>query len=356
MKCFIQKYTGRTLKTSKHYRTAVIDKVYTEKYNQVMDGLVGQDYYIMFDETTDVKGRYILNILVGICFEKQIETHKLVKTIELNKTNLNTVLAQIMSVALELAKGNILDSKLKLILSDMAGYALKACKMLKNIIPSVLHITCLANMLHLLCETIRKDSTLCDSLFSRIKHVLTKNKTNQRLFYEITELPLPKFPIITRWGTWIEFAIYLKENLQKISFFLVKLDDQKNSQYFKDVLENQIFILELNRIYSFRSLVKKIKFLESNQISTVSQLNIIKEVQEDVKEDFVLLERIMGLINKNPDLNFLLDLQRKNQMPELFKQIPLTTASVERSFSALTFILDDRRTHMTVDTLEKMLF
>lgn len=72
MKCFIRKYTGRNFKTSKLYRTTVFNKVYTEKYNQVIDGFVDQDYYIMFYKTTDVKWRYTFNILVCICPNKHI--------------------------------------------------------------------------------------------------------------------------------------------------------------------------------------------------------------------------------------------------------------------------------------------
>lgn len=39
----------------------------------------------MFDETTDVRKRYTLNIFVVICSNDQIEAPKLVKTIQLQK-------------------------------------------------------------------------------------------------------------------------------------------------------------------------------------------------------------------------------------------------------------------------------
>ena len=47
--------------------------------------------------------------------------------------------------------------------------------------------------------------------------IIGNNKqTNQKSFKNITNLPIPKFPIITRWGTWTVFAVFLSENYNKI--------------------------------------------------------------------------------------------------------------------------------------------
>ncbi|KAG0429759.1 hypothetical protein DMUE_5723 [Dictyocoela muelleri] len=220
MKTFFKKYTGRNLKSTKHYQTTVIDRIYTKKYDQILENLKNKECYLMFDETIDIKGRYILNILVGLWSKNKIDNNpKLIKMVELSKTNSTTVLAEVLNVVSILSDGNILNSKIKLVLSDMAGYALKAGRMLKDIIPSVKHITCLAHMVHLVCETIRKDSDAADNFFALLKRKLTKNKLNQQLFYEITDLKMPKFPVITRWGTWIEFGCFVFENIQKIKLF-----------------------------------------------------------------------------------------------------------------------------------------
>lgn len=44
-----------------------------------------------------------------------------------------------------------------MVLSDMDLYALKAERLLKDVIPSFKHITCISRMLHLDCETFEKN-------------------------------------------------------------------------------------------------------------------------------------------------------------------------------------------------------
>ncbi|KAG0442250.1 hypothetical protein DMUE_0417 [Dictyocoela muelleri] len=101
----------------------------------------------------------------------------------------------------ELYGGSINYDKLLTIISDAAPYAIKAVNVMKFLFPNTKHVTCIAHMLHRLCEKLRDISPNTNFICSEIKRILIKNKENQLIFNNITKLKLPKFAIITRWGT-----------------------------------------------------------------------------------------------------------------------------------------------------------
>ncbi len=49
---------------------------------------------------------------------------------------------------------------------------------------------------------------------------MTKNREHQELFKEVTSLTIPKFFILTRWGTWIEFVTWLFDHFSEVSRFI----------------------------------------------------------------------------------------------------------------------------------------
>ncbi|KAG0429758.1 hypothetical protein DMUE_5722 [Dictyocoela muelleri] len=122
------------------------------------------------------------------------------------------------------------------------------------------------------------------------------------------------------------------------------------------MLEDPKLYQELRRINSYRVLTQRIKTLEASNLSINEQLRILNLVLNDVKNDLSLLERVKQLISKNPDLNFMLNSTIDIPLEEDQIFVPLTTVPVERSFSALTYLLNDRRTNLKTDSLEKILF
>jgi hypothetical protein len=45
-------------------------------------------------------------------------------------------------------------------------------------------------------------------------------------FLQKTGLKLPKYPCITRWGTWLNAAFYYKKNYNKVKSFILELNDE----------------------------------------------------------------------------------------------------------------------------------
>ena len=91
------------------------------------------------------------------------------------------------------------------------------------------HITCLAHALHRVCETIRDMYPVANEFISAFKMVLRKSPSRINIYKESTNLPLPTFPIVTRWGTWLDSVGFISKNFEKLSEFLFSLTEKKHA-------------------------------------------------------------------------------------------------------------------------------
>ncbi|KAG0441322.1 hypothetical protein DMUE_1131 [Dictyocoela muelleri] len=84
LKSFLEKYTGKTIHDVYYYRR-MLERLFIEQKLEIYNILKEKDIYLMFDETTDVNGRYILNILGGICSKYSRSKSYLIHLVELSK-------------------------------------------------------------------------------------------------------------------------------------------------------------------------------------------------------------------------------------------------------------------------------
>ncbi|KAG0438998.1 hypothetical protein DMUE_2736 [Dictyocoela muelleri] len=131
--------------------------------------------YILFDETTDANGKYILNIMSGLCNKNKREKTYLVRTVELSRTNNEIISQEIINLMSELYDGKIAFEKLCLLLSDGAPYAVKAARNMKIFFPNLKHVTCIAHMLLRVCEKLRDISLKSNFIITKMKRILVKN-------------------------------------------------------------------------------------------------------------------------------------------------------------------------------------
>ncbi|KAG0440242.1 hypothetical protein DMUE_1885 [Dictyocoela muelleri] len=353
LRSFLEEYTKMSIRDESYYRKILVP-IFEQEKEKIFAVLKNKNIFLLFDETTDINGRYILNIMVGLCSDKSRERAYLVRTVELFKTNADTVSQEIINFMGELYDGQIMFDKLRLILSDGAPYAVKASKTLKLLFQNLKHVTCLAHMLHRLCEKIREISPFSNSVSSELKRILVKNRENQSLFIDVTNLRIPKFPILTRWGTWLCFISEISNQYVKYKAFL-EIYVQQNP-YYQSILDSFLdtrFILELNEIKNISFIIDSIKELEKKDLSTLKQLQVVKDIQEKLEND-VLKSKFATLLQKNPDLSFFFNLNEitSSEDDKMYLFVPLTTVDVERSFSKMTNILDDLRRGMSVKTQE----
>lgn len=254
--------------------------------------------------------------------------------------------------------GALSNSKLLLLVSDGAPYASKTGIMLKAIFPKMKHVTCIVNFLHRVCEKVRDISPLVNQIVSDFKRLLVKNKTNQKLYTQTTNISISKFPIFTRWGTCINFVIYMETNYQKILEFYNKLETDNKGSYLGDIakFKEESCINEL-KVAQHSFIVKYITQLESESLSTEQQINIFFKCLQNIS-DGNIYSKIEIMLMKNHDLDFFLKFNSTscNFGDRKYSYVHLTSVAVERSFSSLKFLLDDKRCKMKVETLEKLLF
>lgn len=193
---------------------------------------------ISIDEATDSEGRHIAAIVVR-SLEDETKRPYLMDAVPLEATNSKTITEAVddclRAMGPECNRHDVL-----MLVTDAASYMRKAgyilyflnskfrlpvfinvisClgRMLKDLYPNMLHITCLAHALHNVCEAIRHEFDNVNDLIAKTKQVFSKCPSRINLFRQIAPgIPLPPSPVITRWGTWIEAVHYYCQYLDNI--------------------------------------------------------------------------------------------------------------------------------------------
>lgn len=102
----------------------------------------------------------------------------------------------------------------------------KTGKTLKIFNPKMEHITCVAHALHRVCEEIRLQFPKVDKLISNMKKHFFKAPSRVQIFRSIApNILLPPEPILTKWGIWINAAIYYCEHFSLIKRVIIELDE-----------------------------------------------------------------------------------------------------------------------------------
>lgn len=307
--------------------------------------------------------------------ESEPGTPHLIVSRVLEETNHSTI-ARVVRDALRVlwpAKEN--EEKLLVIVTDAAAYMIKAAKALQVFYPKAVHVTCLAHALHRLAEEIRANFPEVNALISSVKKVFVKAPSRVMLFTEMMQdIRLPPQPIITRWGTWIEAALYYSEHLEDVKRVLDAMDKNEaasipaaiNACNEKSLQSKLVFI----KTY-FSKLPATITRLEEKAMPLFSALEVYETaVVRDIPGEIgnCLRNKIEKTEARNPGLMFLRDVSKVLQGESekqlngysasdiaSFRYCPVTSCEVERSFSSYKNILSDRRKSFLPENCEKYL-
>ena len=102
-----------------------------------------------------------------------------------------------------------------LILTDAARYMSLAGKTLKEFYPSLMHVTCVAYLLHNCGMRVRAHFKNIDKVMATIKAATIENIDRKKDFHD-AGLSSPPDPVITRWATWLRAALSYSENLSAV--------------------------------------------------------------------------------------------------------------------------------------------
>ncbi|VVC29750.1 Ribonuclease H-like domain [Cinara cedri] len=208
---------------------------------------------------------------------------------------------------------------------------IKAGQLLKMFYSKMVHVTCAAYCLYRTAEQVRDHFSAVEKLIENCKKVFKKAPTRDEMFEkEAPGVCLPPDPVITRWGSWINAAIYYCENLNTVCRIMTELDDDdavSTKKYIvKPGLESNLAYIKSN----FTIFVLRINKLQTKDLSLTAVLKIIEDIEDSFKSlmceaDGDLEELASG------DIVY-------------FKYSPFTSVDVERSFSTYkTFLTDNLR-------------
>ncbi len=283
---------------------------------------------------------------------------------QLQKTNSSTVAQAVLNSLSILWPDGIKHEKVLLLVTDAAPYMKKAARALQVIFPSMIFITCLAHGLHRVAEEVRKLYPNVDSLISNAKKVFLKANSRVEKFKEMAPgLPLPPQPVITRWGTWVEAAIYYAKNFEIFSSVMQQFDDDAASsiKITKRLLTKNSVKLELTYIYeNFAIIPNNITKLQKCNLSITQALDLVDDVVQhfaclEGKNGVLVKEKFERVIKANKQFESIrkitatitgatnVQLNSHHSTLESFTYAPITSVDVERSFSDLKYTLSDRR-------------
>lgn len=385
--CLSGQYTNVVIPDESTLRKNYLPQVCDEIEQKIVSELKDSNVWVCVDETTDVSGRNIANVLVGGLDESKAMDSHLISSKVLERTNAQTIYECVVSSLRKLWGKNYEQNtnRVLLLLTDAAAYMKAAGQHLRNTYPNLLHVTCLAHGLNRIAEAVREKFPNVDKLISTVKKIFVKAPSRRQLFQEyLPDVPLPPQPVITRWGTWIDAASYYYSNFDSVMSIVQKLDPREAlviSQA-QQALADPTIKEDLAFIHGhFSKISSAIRNLElsptSSGYSITNAVNIVYDLRHYISQlSGEAAEHVQTkfdrVLNNNPGFNTIcrivdlfagqeVDFSRANvNIPSVrnyqyFKYAPVTSVDVERSFSVYKWILSERRRKLTPEHLEQLL-
>ena len=211
-----------------------------------------------------------------------------------------------------------------------------AGKTLKELYASLMHVTCVAHLLHNCAMRVRAHFKNIDEIIATIKAATIKNRDRKKDFHD-AGLPSPPDPVITRWATWLRAALYYSENLPAVHTIVSNWTSAGLLvSRAKDAINVEDLVPDLVKINQYRTLAANVEFLEGSACTITKAYGLLKNMQFD--DDPCAIKK--GL--SNSDLETIINCTNLTIDPTsyaLLEKAQPTSAAVERSFSMLSKLL-----------------
>lgn len=174
LKSFLEKYSAHLVPDESTLRKNYIQSNYNEFLVSIRNSIGDGPIWVSIDESIDVDGRFIANIIIGKLDDNKSKPFLLNYCEQLDKCNHQTI-AQFFNNSMNILWPDVvLHDNVLLFVSDAAPYMVKAGKALNAFFPKMIHITCLAHAFHRIAETTRSKFTKVDELISIVKKIFLK--------------------------------------------------------------------------------------------------------------------------------------------------------------------------------------
>lgn len=203
-----------------------IKRFYDQKIGKIRNYFRNKDVFFIIDETTDSQDRNVVNVMVGALDGKKPKI-ALVNVKFANAVNDVIIRQIILETCKKIWRGDNIYPRLKLIISDQDSYMLSAVKKMKEgvVFPFINHITCVFHAVNLVCE-IQEYYSLVNLLIKEMTKFFRNAPKRKKAFRDSTGFPLPPFPIIIRFGSWLNCVKYFLQpgKWEKIKTFFIDAD------------------------------------------------------------------------------------------------------------------------------------
>ena len=227
-----------------------------------------------------------------------------------------------------------------LFLTDAARYMSLAGKTLKELHPSLMHVTCVAHLLHNCAMHVHAHFENIDGIIATINAATIQNKDRKKDFHD-AGLPSLLDSVITRWATWLRAALYYIENLPAVRTIVNNwtsadlLVSRAN-----DAINVEDLVPDLVKINQYRTLTAYVEFLEGSVCTITEAYGLLKNMQFD--DDPCAIQNYIKKRLSNSDLETIINCTNLTIDPSsyaLLQKAQPTSAAVERSFSMLGKLL-----------------
>ena len=206
-------------------RTKHVPAIYENEMNAFKRSLDNKFIYLIVDETVDSRGDAIVCILIGVLECQKFHAPKISSLKKIERANASTICQLVND---DIFNMGIKSKNILVMATDAAPYG--AGKALKLVYLNIVHVTCLAHGMHRVAVKLRELSPLVNKLVNNGKKVFLKAPRRVEVFKSVMpNISLPPEPIVTRWGTWIEAALYYAKNLENFCDVMEKLEDDSEA-------------------------------------------------------------------------------------------------------------------------------
>ena len=203
---------GGALPQSQSLRTRYVPRLFDQHYQVLKDLLQSSSMpiYIIADETTDIRDKSVLNVLVSMK-----GTTYLIGVEQMEACNHSTFSQAILKC---LGDAGISFNQVHGVVTDSAAYCKKAVRdVLSAVLPNSTHVLCLAHIVNLAADVFHKYEYFhhTGTLITMIKSSFYKKPGRKARFLSFlsdtiaaADVKLPPVPVSTRWNSWFEAALY----------------------------------------------------------------------------------------------------------------------------------------------------
>jgi hypothetical protein len=180
---FLEKYITHPIPTKSTLRKKYLASCYNDTINKIRNNVGKNKIWVSIDETSDIDGRFVTNVVVGTLKHKQPGEIFLLACEVLERVNSSSI-AVVFDITMNLLWPDKIEREnVLLFISDAAPYMIKAAKALQ-LYPKMAHVTCLVHALHRVAEEVRGSYPEVDKLIANENRIFIKSPLRMQQFKE----------------------------------------------------------------------------------------------------------------------------------------------------------------------------